>query len=466
MTLYLDLTLSNRWLGNPVGLVRTELETLKQFLGLENVGFFIFTDNSGNLKTLTKREANQILSRFEQSIYAESSVESMQKEKRGFITRRFQEVLARVRTFINRLIALKNYLFGNYAGKATKSSEESVSEHKEFFTTIDEVRGLLASTHTCDREDCTWAVFTDRDVILTLGNAWDYLPSGKLFFEKQRHNFKTLGFIYDLVPVLFPQYAQDGYKIKFTKYINEIIWSSDHIAVISNTTKNDLQTYCLDNNMFKVPEITTITLGNKLASHGDSKPKSLAGVEGEFIIYVSTIEPRKNHDVIYRAFKRLLVQNPNKKLPTMIFVGAQGWHSQDLIRTINLDPALRDPDGKSKILLLQNIQDSELNWLYQNAIFSVFASHYEGWGLPIVESLANGTPVLTSEAPACLEASQSLGISIDADDILGWTRAMESLLSSDEILRSEKARAGKFVSPEWETFANHLADVARQLDTM
>ena len=60
MTLYLDLTLSNRWLGNPVGLVRTELETLKQFLRLENVGFFVFTDNSGNLKTLSKREAHQI----------------------------------------------------------------------------------------------------------------------------------------------------------------------------------------------------------------------------------------------------------------------------------------------------------------------------------------------------------------------------------------------------------------------
>lgn len=103
----------------------------------------------------------------------------------------------------------------------------------------------------------------------------------------------------------------------------------------------------------------------------------------EFIACVGTVEVRKNHTLLYYVYK--LAAERGVELPQLVIVGSRGWHTCDLQHLLDNDPSI-----KGKILLLSGVDDSGLTWVFENCLFSMYPSMYEGWGLPVAESLAHG----------------------------------------------------------------------------
>ncbi|MNN26370.1 D-inositol-3-phosphate glycosyltransferase [compost metagenome] len=133
--------------------------------------------------------------------------------------------------------------------------------------------------------------------------------------------------------------------------------------------------------------------------------------------------------MLYRAYTRLINKGV-KDLPLLVFVGMPGWGVNDFLKDLELDPRV-----KEYIKVLSNVSDSDLVSLYRNCMFTLFPSLYEGWGLPVAESLAAGKYCLASNAASIPEVGGKLLDYIDPWDILSWESELEKYISDSEALR-------------------------------
>jgi glycosyltransferase involved in cell wall biosynthesis len=282
--------------------------------------------------------------------------------------------------------------------------------------------------------DQTGLLFAPGDVLISVGLDWDHPFYKEFYFLRKEQQIRVVTCCYDLIPVLYPQYCVGAVAGLFTSYFYEIADGSDLVLCISRQSEKDLL------------EMLNRTGGAKPKTHvfplGDNVPVakteeiSLAVKElckETFILFVSTIERRKNHEVLYRAYHLLSQEGKRDELPKMLFVGMQGWGVGDLLKDIELDPLTRD-----LIVRLNHVTDAELRALYEAARFCVFPSLYEGWGLPVGEALSLGKPVLCSGRGSLPEVGGELVRYVDPWNPRAW---------ADEIYRM--ANDGAWRS-EWE----------------
>ena len=244
------------------------------------------------------------------------------------------------------------------------------------------------------------------DVLITMGLDWDY-PG--LHDEIKRvakaYNLTVIVCCYDLIPVLYPQYCVSDVASWFKNYLIDMTWSADGVVCISDNTRRD---YLALVNQLGLPSrrVEVIKLGGSLPPQTGGAPisKEVRDVLDErFFLFVSTIERRKNHEVLYRAYHLIRKENPDVELPRLVFVGMEGWGVAELMGDIRLDPLT-----KGDIVILPHVSDSELSLLYAQCEAFLYPSLYEGWGLPISEALQFGRPVFSSNTGSIPEVGGDL----------------------------------------------------------
>ncbi|NHK97943.1 glycosyltransferase family 4 protein [Rubrivivax benzoatilyticus] len=283
------------------------------------------------------------------------------------------------------------------------------------------------------------------DVVISAGLDWDYEYSQRFHEMARERGLRIVSCCYDLIPVLFPQYCVGEVAKRFTEYFIGLCWGSEAVLCISQQTQRDFSQLC---RKLGAPDRVTavIPLGDNVPMAGGETSDAVKAVcKQPFILFVSTIERRKNHEVLYRAYHRLARQGRAADLPQLVFVGMPGWGTGDLLKDIELDPLTR-----GKITQLHHVTDSELNELYQRAAFCVYPSLYEGWGLPVGEALAMGKAVISSSEGSLPEVGGPLVRYVDAWDVAGWAEAIWQWVSDPEQVRSaERAVRRQYVSRTW-----------------
>ncbi len=131
--------------------------------------------------------------------------------------------------------------------------------------------------------------------------------------------------------------------------------------------------------------------------------QALISLPPRYVLYVSTIELRKNHRLLVRVWQRLLERHGTDLVPNLVFAGKIGWLVDDLLEELAASGYLN-----GKIVLLRSLSDTELQQAYRSCLFTVFPSLSEGWGLPIVESLAHGKFCVASNHTSIPEAGGKL----------------------------------------------------------
>ena len=219
--------------------------------------------------------------------------------------------------------------------------------------------------------------------------------------------------VYDIIPILYPQY----FEFNKNHFLNKVIKSltpKDWVICISQSTKNDLCNYRGDLDASKV--LVTYLAASELFYPCDDFSK-IASIrkkyqisESPYILSLSTLEPRKNLAHTIRCFAKL-VQQENIKDLHLVLVGTKGWDYNNIFEEIS-----KYEEIKQRIIITGYVADEDLAALYSGALAFVYPSFYEGFGLPPLEAMQCGVPVITSNRSSLPEVVGDAGITIDPTD--------------------------------------------------
>jgi glycosyltransferase involved in cell wall biosynthesis len=175
-----------------------------------------------------------------------------------------------------------------------------------------------------------------------------------------------------------------------------------------------------------------------------------------FVLAVGSISRRKNQAMLLDAWSRL-AGDASLEDVKLIIVG--GW--DDNSASVR-DRLRRDPELAGRVILMNNVTDGELASLYRNCLFTVYPSLYEGWGLPIGESLSFGKLCVASSGRAMEEAGGSLCLHLNPIDIDQWERTIRTLLA-DPAQRAEREIKIKasYKATDWKSVSDTIFDIAR-----
>ena len=185
-----------------------------------------------------------------------------------------------------------------------------------------------------------------------------------------------------------------------------------------------------------LPPARVLPLGHELRrpSAEPALPELRGLTPGGFVLSVGTLQVRKNQALLYQLWRRL-AESGRRDVPVLVLAGSIGWLVDDLVGKIRGDPLVRQ-----SIMIVETASDADLAWLYANCRFTLYPSLYEGFGLPIVESLAYGRHCIASSTSAMKEAGLGLAHHLDPRDLDAWYAEVEQLLDEPARLRNLEAR--------------------------
>lgn len=420
--IYFDLTSSMTYIGrNPVGIVRVEMK-LAQYaldhLSPEEITFCYFDLTLKKVSYLAFSDAQGVLNQIGHALpppapMQENAVPQPAKESTRELLR-----LYRGKT----VVALKRIYHSLFPSRPVPPQPTP--------------QPIMPPERLVEPLDVSW---NEKDTFVTVGLIWDIWPTDRLYAAKKLRKFQVVGMIYDLVPYQVPEFCR-GVPATFFQTVVDLLWCSEKIISISQCSCNDLKKFIAEYDL-PSPSIQPNILGMNVASlpEGYVPPASELDTSrlkpGRFILQVGTMEPRKNHQLIYNAY-RYLIQNGNRdKLLPWVIVGAQAWGLNDLMESIKLNPALYP-----KLVVFSNhVSDETLAWLYHNCAFTVYPSYYEGWGLPVSESLAFGKFCLTGTNDALREAAAGFAESLDPFDTIAWANRLLELMTQPDWVQQKNA---------------------------
>jgi glycosyltransferase involved in cell wall biosynthesis len=246
------------------------------------------------------------------------------------------------------------------------------------------------------------APFSKNDIIFIMGSTWDCTTKiHDLVSLKHNLDLKYVQIIYDVIPTFHPQLFGPGFASQFDSCMFESIVNADLLLCISEATKQELLKFCTITRI-KSPPIKIIRCGEDYTQHSAPVIPKINLVENEpFILCLGTLEGRKNQNLLYYVVKEALYKGID--IPKIVIAGRAGWLVQDLSYILKNDNMLYD-----KLQYLGEVTDEEKTWLYQNCSFTIYPSVFEGWGLPVAESLYYGKPCLSSSISSMPEIGGNL----------------------------------------------------------
>lgn len=263
---------------------------------------------------------------------------------------------------------------------------------------------------------------------------------------------------YDTVPITSSETSDSGIVERFPLYLDALAWA-DRLGAISNASAAEFRGW---QRMLKAsgrsgPEIQSIFLAAETTPPTDAdieKARSEIAVRaGEpLVLVVGSHEPRKNHLAVLHAAERLWAAGESFRL---CFMGGSAW-GNDRFRST----AKRLQSEGRPLVVMRKVSDGLLAAGYHLADFSVFPSINEGFGLPVVESLTAGTPVITSDFGSMKEIADHFGgvVTVNPRSDAAIEAAMASLLR-DPARREELAQAAASTRPKtWDQYAAELFD--------
>jgi glycosyltransferase involved in cell wall biosynthesis len=290
------------------------------------------------------------------------------------------------------------------------------------------------------------------EILMCLGAPWvtpEYFSYIQKAAREKRLRFAVL--IHDIIPLRRPEWVDFKHSRSFRELFANIVSLADMIFTNSAATAKDVACYAHEKELSLRSVPIPIPLGTGFKTTAEKRCSTNPDASNRlprpnsYALIVSTIEPRKNHGLLFAVWRRLLEDMPAAIVPTLVFAGRTGWLISDFMQLLKNCNFL---DGK--VVHIENPTDEELEALYDGCLFTLFPSFYEGWGLPVTESLAFGRPCIISNATSLPEAGGSLARYVDPYDATGAYRVIRETIEDRAGLWAWRDRVQREFKPvEW-----------------
>jgi glycosyltransferase involved in cell wall biosynthesis len=263
--------------------------------------------------------------------------------------------------------------------------------------------------------------------------------------------------VMDLTYVLLPEHHAWSRRMFFRRMLPAAAARADRIIAISESTKRDAAAHL----GIPADRIDAIPLAISAAYRADISPSQVEATRQrlnlppEYVLFVGTIEPRKNLVRLIRAYEEAVRADP--RVPDLVLVGMRGWHTEEF------DRALAESGVRRRIHTVGYVPEQDLPQVYCGAASFVYPSLYEGFGIPILEALACGVPTITSSTSSMPEVAADAALLVDPHDTGALSAAMLRLFH-DRVLRDTLRQKGltRAAAFTWERTATLTIETYRR----
>jgi glycosyltransferase involved in cell wall biosynthesis len=296
-------------------------------------------------------------------------------------------------------------------------------------------------------------------VILIASADWARKDPRSLSAIKRESGARIAAVCYDLIPITHSRFYAAEDVSAFRRYWDGIFSVLDIVIVNAPAIRDDVIAHCRGLGL-AAPAIAVVPLGSELSEPAGSRDAAMLpdGLEPDrYALFVSTIEPRKNHAMLLDIWERLLARGiPQQHRFKLVFVGRPGWMTEDVVRRLEAPAAFG-----GTVIHLRQAGDAVLRALYGAAGFCLYPSLYEGYGLPVVEAFGLGKAVISSNGGALRDVTQGLCPTLDPGDAAGWEQAIADWIASPALRREAEDRIRREFRPlSWAEAARRLLHAA------
>lgn len=262
---------------------------------------------------------------------------------------------------------------------------------------------------------------------------------------------KSLYVIHDLIPLTHPQFCRAPEAGLHARRTALVLRTGAALACNSQATFDALADFA-DRLKLTIPPAAVALLGSDRADDAALAAARMQPPMAEpYFLMLGTIEPRKNHLLMLQIWQRLVRQSGDAA-PRLVLIGQKGWECEHVLRLLERAPELRD-----HVRWLPTCSDTALIQWMVHARALLFPSFAEGFGLPVLEALERGVPVISADLPVYREFAGDLPEYLDPLDAAAWQAAISEYVIPGSRRRQRRIEAlSGFVGPSW---ADHFARV-------
>jgi glycosyltransferase involved in cell wall biosynthesis len=299
-------------------------------------------------------------------------------------------------------------------------------------------------------------------ILVNLGTSWwieNYFL--KLRELRKKYGIRYVPMIHDVIPLMTPEHCSQPLVEEFCQWFSTLPFEVDGAVTNSHWSAMDIRHRVAEFLPQAVFPIYPIALNGDMRRDFSIRTvktndtiKYLIPPNSSFVLCVGTLESRKNHLLLFRAWERLLANHDAADVPVLVCLGKAGWLFDKAAEFLRARPAL-----SAKIMLISSVTDQSLAALYQECLFTIFNSFYEGWGLPITESLSFGALPLVPCHTSLTEAGGRAAVYFRDDDLDDLYAKLETLIFSVEERKrlSDHARSNSSLR-SWKEVAREFVD--------
>jgi glycosyltransferase involved in cell wall biosynthesis len=268
----------------------------------------------------------------------------------------------------------------------------------------------------------------------------------------RRERARFVPFVHDLIPLEHPEYARPGGAALYGRKIATVTSLASAVLVNSQATARAL-----------APHLRAA--GRDIPVHVAPLAPAFAPIaatpaEGRpYFVVLGTIEPRKNHLLLLNVWRRLAQTLGREATPRLVLIGRRGWENENILDLLDRCPIL-----KGVVVEHNRLPDLEVRTLVAGARALLMPSFAEGFGLPVVEALALGAPVIASDLPALRESGGAAPDYLDPLDGPAWARAVLDYAGPSSPRRhAQLARLSRWRAPTWEDHVGGVLDFLAEM---
>lgn len=299
--------------------------------------------------------------------------------------------------------------------------------------------------------------FKHQDRVLTVGAFWNipfYLDYISAIKSKYKIHFMCT--VHDIIPIVVPFYFRSEDVNEFRESYLHVLNIADTLICVSHATQRDVIAFSDKNGYAHLKTFVSISGSNPAVLSDSSACNDTLlklGIDRPYILMVSTFAPRKNHRILSLAYQ-LLISEGREDMPMMVWVGKVPDKEKPFFNSLNVDILI----NKGLLKIFHDISDDELNKLYQCCQYTVFPSLYEGWGLPVAESLGYGKYCLCANTSSLPEVGQHFVDYLNPFDTRAWADAMLALQDKSYLNELTDYIKKNYKPYTWEHAGRQLAD--------